>query len=170
MALAATLIELNKQWRQLCEAVREMRVTIVEDKPGDVMLADDLSNAVDDMLGAAEEALAILGPSLQRSELDDKEVRCALVSCHNQFIGLSSRFMGGMSSYRHIAELVRLGRQRGRVWQAWTETVQTAMEQTQPEMENVNRALLSCWQEVAERAGAGVISVHATAIHKMVAK
>lgn len=78
--------------------------------------------------------------------------------------------MGGMSSYRHIAELVRLGRQRGRVWQAWTETVQTAMEQTQPEMENVNRALLSCWQEVAERAGAGVISVHATAIHKMVAK
>lgn len=164
MALASALVQLSLQWRQLCEAVREMRVTIVEDKPGDVMLADDLTNAADDMLGAAEEALALLAPGLKRNELDDRDMRSILASCHDQFITLSSRYMNGLSSYRHIAELVRLGRERGRAWQAWTQMVQAALEHTLPEMENVSRAQLACWQELAERAGMAGLTINTRAI------
>jgi hypothetical protein len=71
-------------------------------------------------------------------------------------------------SFDRLAPLLQFGRERGREWMAWVESVRQGIDRCQPLLEAVSQVYLQCWQEMAERAGSNTVSVHATSIGQQI--
>jgi hypothetical protein len=151
--------------------LRGVRLTVVEDKPqrGDVVLVDRLGNAIEDLLGWAEEAVsaAIEAEQAVAHPLDTHRARQSLTLCQERFAHLAREHLD-LTSYERMAELMRFGRGRRGEWQAWTRSVRQALEECQPPLEDVNRALFRCWQEIAERLQTSSVSIHNTTIGQQI--
>jgi hypothetical protein len=154
------------------EAFESLRLTAVEDRPlrDEVLLVERLGNAVDDLQGWLEEAVAAAGEALQavRHPLDGYRAREALALAHERFLRLEHKFFSDGVSYEEIDELSRFGRRRGREWLGWTGSVVQALDQCRVPLREVDEALLACWQELSERLGAGSVSVQTTNIGQQI--
>ena len=172
MSLDATLESLRRELALLRDAVSALHVTATEDKParGAAVLVDQLENLVTDMSSILEEAIARAEGALQCGQTNGPldGVRTALRDIHellNRFTGL---YVGELATHDHIAQLLEMGRERGREWRGWGQVVKTAIERCVPPMQAAAAAILECWSELAERLARSSVSVQATNIGQQI--
>src|SRR5262245_20155194 len=153
-------------------------VTVVEDRPlersfagrgldgpvaAPVERAGDKVLEVDGWIAGAVEAAADCSRAVAHP-LDVDGARRALIACHEKFSRAAQEFSSGLVSYERIAELKQFGEERGGEPRAWTNGVIAALEQCRGPIDDVNDALVLCWQELTERLGHGGVSVQTTTI------
>lgn len=167
MALEATFRNLTICLHRLHDAVGALQIT-TEDKPEhDVAaIADDMADKALDMMGllhetrkAALHARRALGhpPDLDRA-------RRALTACQEHFHRVERLFSTNLQSYDKLSELTRLAKVRGGEWLPWSGSMKLGIDQCGGPLQEVNRCLARCWQEIAEHAGAMSVSVRNTSI------
>lgn len=172
MALEASFQELDARLRSACEAFTDLRVAVVEDVPqrGAPLLVDQLGDAATDLLGWLEEAAGAsaegLGHAGRPRDLD--AARDALLTCHERLHQVGQRLSAGLTSCERVTEIHDLGRERGRAWRLWSESVEKALDQCQTALLEAGGAVLGCWKEIAELAGAGAVSVRTTSIGQQI--
>ncbi|MBV9788827.1 MAG: hypothetical protein JOZ51_11670, partial [Chloroflexi bacterium] len=163
MALEAALEQLCSQLLALHETCTNLRTTVWEDKPlqDDVVLVDLFGNAVDDLLGLIEEALAAARDSRQAagSSFTLQQAGHALLICHDRHTQTSHRYSADLLSYERIRELRRFGRRRGGEWGAWSRGVKVALDSCRQPLFDVDDALLRCWGELIEKTGGATFHV-----------
>lgn len=168
MAMETTFQDLVGKLRALRDAVASLQITVVEDRPlsGSVLLVERTGNTVDDLRGLAEEALAAAAEALAAvcNPLDEYGARHALAEANRRFIRLEYKFFADEMSCDHLNELAKFGRAHGHEWRGWTGSVLQALTQCRGPMHDVDDALLSAWQDLSERIGAGGVSVRTTNI------
>src|SRR5262249_289612 len=173
MALERTFQELSDRLRRLRDSLLALQLTIREDLPqqGSVALVDQFGDAVDDSLGWLEESLAASVEAYHAVEdaLDMDLARRALGNCQERFHRVEQRFATDLVSYEKLNDLTGFGRSRRGEWLGWVRSVKEGLEECRQPIDEVSKALLACWQEIAERAGMTSISVQATNIGQQIA-
>jgi hypothetical protein len=168
MALEASFRELDTRVRGAREAFNNLRVAVVEDGPqrGAPMLLDQLGDAATDLLGWLEEAAEAGGEGLRHAgrPRDLEAAQAALLTCHERLQQVGQRFAADLLSCERVAEIHDLGRERGRAWKLWSESVERSLDHCQSGLLGAGGAVLDCWKEISELAGAGAVSVRATSI------
>jgi hypothetical protein len=172
MALERTFQELSDRLRRLQDSLLALQLTIREDLPpqGGVALVDQFGDAVDDSLGWMEESLLAAVEAYHAVEhpLDMDRARRALANCQEQFHRVEQRFASDLISYEKLKDLTSFGRSRRGEWIGWVRSVREGLRECQVPMDEVSKALLACWQEIAERAGLTSVSVQATNIGQQI--
>ncbi|MDS4011692.1 MAG: hypothetical protein RKK15_09855 [Defluviicoccus sp.] len=155
MAIESTFFELREGHERLMEGLKALRTTVIEDKPlyGDVVLVDDLGNAVDDLLGWLEEGLATVRDAQAAVAHPSDLARAAgsLGKAHDRLLLLLRRFFGETIAYRRLNALAQFGAARGGEWQAWLEVVFAALRQCEESLLDMQDSFLRCWQDLTER-------------------
>jgi hypothetical protein len=168
MALEASFRELDARVKAVREAFANLRVAVVEDGPrrGAPMLIDQLGDAATDLLGWLEEAVEAGAEGLRQAcrPRDLEAAQAALLACHERLQQAGQRFAADLLSCERVIEIHDLGRERGRAWQLWSESIKTSLDGCQAGLLGAGGAVLDCWKEIAELAGAGAVSVRATSI------
>ena len=172
MALEKTFRDLSDRLRQLRDCFLALQLTAREDQPteGSVVLVDRFGDAVDDCMGWLEEALTL---SLTAKQVvvgkgDLVGARQALAACQERFHLVERRFFTDVVSYERLEELTSFGRRRKGEWQMWVKSMRQGAGQCRQPVEDVRRELMSCWQELADRAGGPSVSVQATNIGQQI--
>jgi hypothetical protein len=172
MALEAAFDDLGLRLRAAHEALLELRVTVVEDKPlrGEAALVDGWGDSVEDLAGtareaveAADEARQAIGPP---PDLD--RARRSLSACHERAGRVARAFWSDLASFERVGDLTRLARRRRGEWLAWSGSVRVALERCRAPLRETDAALLRCWQEIAERVGMNSVTLQATNIGRQV--
>ena len=168
MALETTFQDLVGKLRALREMLSGLQITVVEDRPlsGGVLLVERLGNAVDDLRGLVEEALAAADEALNAvgNPLDGYRARSALATANRQFVSFEYKFLVEQMSFDHLTDLKKLGRNNGSEWRCWADTVRDALSQCRAPVRDVDDAFLTSWQDLSERLGSGGVSVQTTSI------
>jgi hypothetical protein len=164
--------ELSVQLRKLRDTFLGVRLTVVEDKPprDEVALVDRFGDAVEDIVGWIEEALAaaIEGEQAVANPLDMYRTRTALTTCQERFNRLAQQFASDLVSYERIDDLIKFGRRRGGEWRRWANTVRESLEQCRQPLHEVSHSLFMCWQELADRLGMSSVAVQNTVIGQQI--
>ena len=172
MPIEATFQNLVNKFGAAREAFESLRLTAIEDRPlrDEVLLVERLGNAVDDMQGWLEEAVAAAADAQKavRHPLDGYRAREALALANERFIRLEYKFFSEGVSYEGISELMRFGRRGGREWLGWTGSVIQALDQCRAPLRELDEALLLGWQELSERLGASALSLQTTNIGQQI--
>jgi hypothetical protein len=172
VAIEKSFRELAVRLRRLHDAFEALQLTAREDTPreGSVVLVDSLADAVDDCMGWIEESLVLADSAAKavgaRADLAAGNV--ALAGCQERFHLAQQRFLSDLVSYERLRELTAFGRRRTGEWQAWVKSMMQGAEQCRQPLDEVSRELLSCWQEIADRATPS-ISVLANNVGRQVA-
>jgi phage tail protein X len=138
------------------DSLDSLRMTIVEDRPteGDAALVDLLGDVTLDIHGFLEEALSAAEEGLfalsRDGDLD--RARRALGVCQERYSRLFQRYATDLVRYERIADVARLGRERGGEWRGWARGVRAALDACTEPLFEANQALVACWQDLAERA------------------
>jgi len=163
MTLEAVFQDLVAQCHTLHGALLGLRLTVVEDKPltGDVVLVDVFGDAAEELLGWLQEALRAATEGRQAVDypVAIDRARQALTRCHERYHRLRHRFWSDLVSYDRLEELMSVGHERQGEWLTWTHSVKEALGQCQQPLYDVDRMLLLCWQEIAERGEIISVSV-----------
>jgi hypothetical protein len=172
MTIEATFNSLLGHHRTLREALQNLRLTIVEDRPrGDsVVILERMSDAIDDLNGWLEESHAAVGRGAKAVSypIDGPRAIAGLSDASARFEQLHDQFFFGLAGYRQMTDLAGLCQSRGREWRAWSDGVKEAIDQTSLAIREIQRALLSSWQELAERMSASSVSVQTTNIGQQI--
>ncbi len=172
MSLEATLVSLRRELARLSEAVSELRVTVTEDQParGGVVLVDQLDNLVTELSSALEEADALATAAQQISQPNGtlENVRTVLRDIHRLLNHFTASYVSELATHDRIAQLLEMGRERGREWREWSLEVKTAIERCTVPLKAVAGALVECWSEMAERLARNSVSVQATNIGQQI--
>jgi hypothetical protein len=172
MALERVFQELSDRLRRLRDNLLGLQLTIREDLPpqGSVALVDQFGDAVDDCLGWLEESLLAAEEAHRAVEppLDLDQVRRALANCQERFHRVEQRFVSDLVSYEKLKDLTSFGRSRRGEWPGWVKSVRHGIEECRQPMDEASKALLACWQEIAERVGMTSVSVRATNIGQQI--
>ncbi|QDV36207.1 hypothetical protein [Tautonia plasticadhaerens] len=168
MALESAFQDLCERTRRCLDAAQALRLTVVEDRPlrDGALLADWLGDAAEGLVGDLEQAHGAAVEAYRAAALarDLALARRALATCHERTIAASLGYSAELGSYDRLSELIRLGRRRKGEWRAWSGSVREALDACPPPLGDLNQALCSCWQELAERATPPPITVHAIGI------
>jgi len=155
MGLEAAFEDLNVRMRALYEALAGLHTTVVEDKPGDVVLVDLFGDAAADLLGLLSEARDATERAGRGAPLADLErLRRALIVGQGRYNQIAHRLSSDLLCYERTAELLQFGRRRGGEWWSWAESVKAALDDCREPSYELSLALFRCWQELTERAGA----------------
>jgi hypothetical protein len=172
MPLEKTFREHSTGLRRLRERVRELRVTVVEDRPSrnDAAIVDNFEYAVEDLTGwldealeAAKEAEAAVG-----EQGDLNLARRSLTACQERFRRIEKVFSTNLVSYERMKDLASFGSERRGEWPSWVATVKLGIEHCRKPLDESRNALAECWQELAERAGGTSVSVRTTNIGQQI--
>jgi hypothetical protein len=159
VALEKTFRELGDVLHRLRDNLLSIQLNIREDiaVEGAVVLVDKLGDAVDDSPGSLEEALVAADEALNAvASLRLDIVARALTKCQEQFQLLELRFQSELISYERLTDLTAFARSRRGEWLVWVKSVRQGLEQCKQPIDETSKALLACWQEIAERgAGSG---------------
>ena len=127
MGLEKTLREFSTALRRLDDRIRELRVTVVEDRPSrnDGVVPDNLELAVEDLLGWLQEASIAASAAYKAVQhpIDMDGARQALGTCQERFQRLDQVFSSNLVSYEHLADLTSFGNERRGEWPIWVRTV-----------------------------------------------
>jgi hypothetical protein len=145
---------------RLQDAFDALEVTVKDKLNHEAALADGLEEALLDMNGtlnevrkAAFEAKKAVG---HPPDLD--QARRSLTVSQDSFHRLERQFAAELVSYDKLHQLAQLG-SRGKQWSHWAHSIEQGIEQCREPIEVSNKALASCWQELAEKAGGTSISI-----------
>jgi hypothetical protein len=171
MSMEAAFESLRRALAGLQEAVSALQVTITEDKParGAAVLVDQLDNLVTDMSGMLEEAddrAEALRTDKPNGPLH--ETQRTLRDIHGLINRFAALYAGELAAHDQIAQLLEMGRERGREWREWSLVVKTAIERCAAPMKTVAEALVECWGELAGQLERNSISVQATNIGQQI--
>lgn len=171
MTFEAAFEELWSKLHDLRDVVRELQ-TIVQDRPvvGASKPMDDLDDSVTDLVGLVQETVTSGAAAQQALEdpLDVDKARRHLSSCHVRFNMVLRRFFSDISSHRRLEALAGSSKERRGEWRGWFGAVQDSLDRCTEPIYATNRALLACWQEMAQRAGTSV-AVQTTNIGQQIA-
>jgi hypothetical protein len=168
MPLEKTFRELAVQLRRFRERVRELEITVVEDRPStrDAAIVDNFECAVDDLTGWVAEALD-QAEEAERAighPLDVGAARHALASCQERYQRMERVFSTHLVSYERVNDLTSFGSERRGEWPSWVTSVKQGIDHCRHPLEEAGKALADCWQEIAEHAGMTSVSVRNTNI------
>jgi ElaB/YqjD/DUF883 family membrane-anchored ribosome-binding protein len=167
MALETTFRTLSVQLRRLCDMLNAVLLT-VGDKPQnrETALADGLESKLLDLLGGlgAARSAAKAARNAVGAAKDLDHARRALAKCQDAFHKVEQKFMNELISYESLRSLTSLGGERGGEWKHWAASMKDAIEQARQPFEETSKALVACWQELAERLGTMNISVRANGL------
>jgi hypothetical protein len=154
MSLRKTMQLLKTKYCELQELLQDFRVTVQEDRPreGEAVVVDGLSDAADDILGWLNESTAELeqGIRVLDSKRDYSGAAKSLVASHQKLLLILHTFSWEMVRHERIDELVQLAKERDGEWPSWSASVRESLEQLRQPLNDVQEAMLECWQEVAE--------------------
>lgn len=147
-----------RRWRigleALLEALTALRLSVVEDRPEAHVLADLLGNALDDLIGLAEEALALpepFGDNPSDPTPDLAKLTGFGLRREAQSLRLAGRFGTEVAPIGRIAELTELASERQGDWPGWVAGVLGDLERVQRLLLGEAEARARYWQEVLER-------------------
>jgi hypothetical protein len=172
VALEPALSNLCTSLQTLHGVLDGLRFTVTEDTPesGGVVLVDQVSEEVTELLGLTEECLdaAVESQRAAGQPYDPNQMRRFLVVSQKQFHRVSQILFSKLLAYEPIASLVQFARQRGREWMAWVDTLRHGLDKCRPVLEGVEEAYFQCWQEIGERVVAGPVSLNTTNIGQQI--
>lgn len=161
MALETTFRMLTVKLRRLHGILKAVVLT-VGDQPTQrgTVLADELENALLDMMGRLEEARTAAWAAEKAVALpvDIDRARRALAICQEGFHRVETKFAEQLVCYERLRDLNSLGRERGGEWKSWAGSMKNAIEECRAPLEKVRKALAGCWQELVEHAGKTPVS------------
>jgi hypothetical protein len=165
MVIAKTFEELRAALDELARLVSRLRVEI-EDEPRRPALADPFKYGAEDIEGWVEEASADLASvsDAAAGSPDLDRARLALGNCNRRVLDATRR-INDLLGYERIEELVRFDTERGA---RWGRDLGAALERCREQLGHVHSALLDAWDEAADRAAAGSVSVRSTNIGQQV--
>lgn len=163
MALERTFRDLSERLMRLRDRLRELRLSVVEDRPPkrDGAVVDHFEYAVEDVLGWLEETIEAAGLAGRAVSppVDLEAARTNLALCQERFHRITNCFTASLMSYQRISELTSFGRERRGEWPSWVTSVRLGIEHCGPPLEEAGKALAECWQEIAERVGSTSVSI-----------
>jgi hypothetical protein len=172
VALEATFRKVHRQLKKLQENLHALHLTVAEDKPlrGEAALVDQFEDSILDTMGLLDECLNASYAAQKAVEhpLDLDRARRALSTCQECFHRAERRFSDELVSYEKLRDLASVSEKRGREWASWASSVKHGLEQCQQPIDAASKALVACWQEIAERVGTTNMSVRATNIRQQV--
>lgn len=166
VGLQASLGELGAHLSDLHEVLNQLHLTLVEDRPSDIALADGMDAVVDDIQGWISECERALreAPATPRTDGDLEDVVEALSECRYSTSNILRQFTQEIGSRQRIDHVTAVGRERGGEWTGWAVEVKRAVDLGDAALRELVDALLGCYQEIAERIGATSVSARATAL------
>jgi hypothetical protein len=150
MGLGSAFQRLQVELTRLRDALSDLRVTIMEDRPlnDEVALVDHFENSVTDLLGLAEEALEAIGTAAgARDPLGCvQSTRNSLLLAHRRLHRLAQNYRNNLAAYDEIYSLRQLARERGGEWRSWCSVVKEAIERCAGPLDTVQEAIQDCWE------------------------
>jgi hypothetical protein len=168
MGLEKTFRAFTGELHRLHDRLRELRLTVVEDRPArnDAALVDNLEYAVEDLLGWVGESLqsAKAAERAVGHPVDLDRARHELTACQERIQRMDQVFSANLVSYERMKDLASFGSERRGEWPSWVTSVKQGIEHCRHPLETARGRLAECWQDIAERAGTTSISVRSTNI------
>ncbi len=172
MALEATFRELHSELKKLQDNLLALRLTVAEDKPlkGEAALVDQFEDSIVDAMGLLDECLtsAHAAQKVVGLPLDLDRTRRVLTTCQNRFHSVAQRFSEELISYEKLRDLASVSQSRGREWASWASSVKHGLEQCRVPIDSISKALVACWQEIAEHVGTTNVSVQTNNIGQQI--
>lgn len=172
MPLEKTFREHSTGLRRLRERVRELRVTVVEDRPtrNDAAIVDNFEYAVEDLIGWVDEAMEAASEAevAVGGQVDLNQARQSLTVCQERFRRIEKVFSTNLVSYERMKDLAAFGNERRGEWPSWAATVKLGIEHCRKPLDESRNSLAECWQELAERGGGTSVSVKTTNIGQQI--
>jgi hypothetical protein len=172
MALEVALEQLCSNLRRFQDELSGLEYTFEHDTPeeGGVRLVSDLNDRVTDLRGFLIEAMSSAEEALEaeQSAQEPNQMRRALVYSQQHFLRLQKLFYGDLLTYESAKELLDFGRRAGGRWPGWVHSVLLGLDVCRPWLEASAESYCQAWQEIAERATTGPVSVHATNIGQQI--
>jgi hypothetical protein len=156
MGLSAAARTLVGRLAALGDASAALRLTVVDDAPADaeLMLVDELGNAVEDLRGWGSEALD-QAAAAQMAIAVHGDLGSAvrhLIASQERFNRFLDCWWGRLTAYETLEQLAALARERGKEWTGWAAMVRVGLDRCQGPVRGANAAFFACWKEVAELA------------------
>jgi hypothetical protein len=166
VGLQASLGELGARCSDFGDAMTRLRLTLVEDRPSDIALADGMAAVVDDIQGWVEECEHALreAPSSSRTSADLEAIVECLAGCRYAVSKMLGQFSQELGARQRIDHLTAVGRERGGAWMRWAGEVKRSIDVSDAALREVVDSLLGCYQEVADRIGAGSVTATASSV------
>lgn len=164
MTIERTFADLTNALVNARDGVRAVHTAVVEDRPGDgTSVVDSLEAGLEDLLGLLQEELAAARECEQSldGEAELLRTRRSLADCHRNQLRAGRVLHDDLLRHDRVAPLIRLARERGGAWRAWTTVVRRSLDECRAAMYAVDDTLVDGWEALAERAGIGGISVRA---------
>lgn len=117
--------------------------------------ADDLHGWLAEALAAVERCRRVLPADLAQARVDLGEASEAVLRALDE--------LDGTLTFERRLDVHRLRRRTG-PWRDWADGVHDAGAEADEGLRRVLVALLDAWQELAERSGAGAVSVSTTSV------
>ena len=171
MALETTFRTLFIQIRKLVDTLNAVLLTVGDRPPNrGAALVDGMENTILDMLGTLQEArtAAKAAERAVAAPLDLERARQSLAKCQEGFRQVEQQYANDLVSYEKVKQLVILASERGGEWKPWAGSMKDAVQECREPLEQVAKALVACWNELAERLGMTNVSVNATNIGQQI--
>jgi hypothetical protein len=165
MTLEAVFKDLSAKWERLAEELEhDLLWSVMETKPAEEhALANHYVDGVTDLIAIAREGLAA-SQAVTDAGMGLGQAGQAVLRGQERYNVLVELFYSRLASYGRRRRLRRFGREKGGTWRGWAVHVGTALDRCRRPMDDLNRALFGCWQEVTDRLGLTGVSVQATNI------
>ena len=171
MALETAFRELHAQLKKLKETLDPLRCLLPDDPFNlEVALVQHLRESVDGVSGWIDECLQQSQVAQQGvgQPADLNRARRALTLCQASFHEVECAFSHELLSYEKLRDVASLGARRKGVWRIWSHNVRRDLDVCRHELDTTRKALIACWQELAEHAGTTNVSVQATNIGQQI--
>ena len=156
MSLSTCLDTLSARLRTLADAVNDLRLTAVEDRPAgaEQMVLETVAASVEELTGWVFEALAEAVAARDELALrqDTGVALRRLAACHERVNRLSGGVWMGPVRYETYTQLGRLAREHGGEWPGWLAMLRLGLESCGPPLSAVHAALLESWREAVPAA------------------
>ena len=164
MTLETVFHDLSVQWERLVEELEHgLLWAITETKPDEEHeLANQYLDMATDLISTAREGWEASRAPTSKGAFNPGLATQSLLKCHERYNAMMDLFNSRMASYAGIRRLRRFGRERGRAWRDWAANVRKGLDHCRGPMDDVNRALFTCWQGVAGRTEVPSISLQFT--------
>jgi methyl-accepting chemotaxis protein len=159
MTLTAAVGHLWESVHQLRDDVQALRLHAVEDRPvgEESRLVEDIGTAGETVAGWSEQVLEATARvvAATRHPADLPGLRQALGDATEAVERLAAELLEQLSATTRLDQLDALAREGGTELRAWVAAIKQALDRIHQSAWLASAAVITCWQELAERAVPG---------------